>query len=68
MRKRINLQIRAIILNFIANGNHYDTRKAINDLSTQFQVPKQVISGNISWLVRSGNTKIVRNKPNSYLY
>ena len=68
MRKIINSQIRTIILQFTAKGNHYNTRKAINDLSAQFHVPKQVVSGNISWLVRSGNANIVRNKPNSYLY
>jgi hypothetical protein len=68
MRKRINLQIRNAILQRIATNQQYNTRSAINTLSTQFHVPKQVISGNISWIVRSGAANIARNKPFSYLY
>lgn len=68
MRNRINMQIRNTILQRIANNQQYNTRSAINALSIQFHVPKQVISGNISWIVRSGAANIFRNKPNSYLY
>lgn len=68
MRKKINLQIRNCILHEITNHQRYNTRSAINTLSTQFNVPKQVVSGNISWIVRSGAANIVRNNPSSYLY
>lgn len=67
-RKYINHQIKSLIIQHVATFSQYNTRQAIATLSQQFQVPKQVVSGNISWLVRSGSLNINRCKPNSYLY
>lgn len=67
-RVQINAQIRNFIIQYIASNTNYRTRTAINNLSAHFNVPKQVVSGNISWLVRSGAVSIAKCKPNSYLY
>lgn len=67
-RIQINAQIKSLIIQHIAANTNYRTRAAINNLSTRFNVPKQVVSGNISWLVRSGAVNIAKCRPNSYLY
>lgn len=67
-RIQINAQIRNLIIQHISAYTSCRTRTAIDNLSTRFNVPKQVVAGNISWLVRSGTVNIVRCKPNSYLY
>lgn len=64
----INRNIRRAILTYIKHNHRFPTRQAIAQYAQQFKVPKQVVSGNISWLVRSGQTNIHRNKPYSYLY
>ncbi len=66
-RAQINSQIRNLIIQYIAAHTRYRTRTAINTLSSLFNVPKQVVSGNISWLVRSGIVNIVKCRPDSYL-
>lgn len=68
MRSIINQQIRAEIINNVRSTFHYPTRTAINNLSVKYHVPKQVVSGNISWIVRSNQLNIFRSKPISYLY
>jgi hypothetical protein len=67
-RALINRNIRRAILTYINHNLHFPTRQAIAQYAQLFNVPKQVVSGNISWLVRSGQAKIYRNKPYSYLY
>ena len=67
-RTHINHQIKSQIIQHVTTFSKYNTRQAIVTLSQQFHVPKQVVSGNISWLVRSGTLNINRCKPNSYLY
>ena len=68
MRQKINRQIRATLLQLVANNQQYYTRTATNTLSILYKVPPQVIAGNISYLVRSGAVNICRNRPYSYLY
>lgn len=67
-RTLINRNIRRAILTYIKRNLRFPTRQAIAQYAQLFNVPKQVVSGNISWLVRSGQVKIYRNKQYSYLY
>lgn len=67
-RSIINRNIRRSIIAYICHNLRFPTRQAIAQYSQYFNVPKQVVSGNISWLVRSGQVNIHRNKPSSYLY
>ena len=63
-----NAAIRGIIAATVLSNGTYNTRAAISALSAAFGVPKQVVAGNISWLVRSGQLSIRRCPPNSALY
>lgn len=67
-RAIINRNIRRAIITYVRHNLRFPTRQAISQYAQHFNVPKQVVSGNISWLVRSGQVNIHRNKPYSYLY
>ena len=67
-RTVINAAIRGSIAATVLRNGTYNTRAAISALSAAFGVPKQVIAGNISWLVRSGQLSIRRCPPRSALY
>lgn len=67
-RKERNLLIRNSIIRYAARYSLLPTGRAIKSLAFRYKVPKQVVSGNISWLVTSGRLNMVRCKPESYLY
>lgn len=67
-RAVINRAIRATIAATVLRNGTYNTRAAISALSAAFGVPKQVVAGNISWLIRSGQLSIRRCPPRSALY
>lgn len=67
-RAQINILIRNSIISYVNRYSTFPTRRAIQLLSQRYRVPKQVVSGNISWIVRSKQLDIMRCKPNSYLY
>ena len=67
-RKQINSLIREIILSQVHILKHINTRQINRQLADQFNVPKQVVSGNISYLVTSGQVNIMSDRPNSYIY
>lgn len=67
-RVKINILIRDSIIRYVIKYSTFPTRKAIQLLAQRYHVPKQVVSGNISWIVRSKQLNIMRCKPNSYLY
>ena len=66
-RKQINHNIRCSIICYVARYSTFSTRRAIQMFSQRYNVPKQVVAGNISWIVRSGQIGLVSSKPNSYL-
>jgi hypothetical protein len=67
-RAQINIRIRDTIIRYVMRYSRFPTRRAIQLLAKRYHVPKQVVSGNISWIVRSKQLNIMRCKPNSYLY
>jgi hypothetical protein len=67
-RKQLNYGIRNSIIRYVTRCSILSTRRAIQIFSQCYSIPKQVVSGNISWLVRSGQLSLVSCKPNSYLY
>ncbi|OXS26889.1 MAG: hypothetical protein BI182_12220 [Acetobacterium sp. MES1] len=67
-RAQINILIRDSIIRYVIRYSTFPTREAIQLLAQRYNVPKQVVSGNISWIVRSNQLNIMRCKPNSYLY
>jgi len=67
-RKEINIHIRKNIENWVTKTSTLPTRDAIQQLAQSYNVPKQVVSGNISWIVSSKQLQIFKDKPNSYLY
>lgn len=67
-RDQINILIRDSIIRFVIRYSTFPTRRAIQLLAKRYHVPKQVVSGNISWIVKSKQLNIMRCKPNSYLY
>lgn len=67
-RTQINILIRDFIISYVYKYSTIPTRRAIQLLAQKYNVPKQVVSGNISWIVRSNQLNIMRCKPNSYLY
>ena len=50
----INNNIRIAIFTDIKQKLQFPTRQAIIQYAQKYNVPKQVVAGNISWLVRSG--------------
>lgn len=67
-RAQINILIRNSIIRYVNRYSTFPTRRSIQLLAQRYHVPKQVVSGNISWIVRSKQLNIVSCKPNSYLY
>jgi len=67
-RAQINILTRDSIIRYVIRYSTFPTREAIQLLAQRYNVPKQVVSGNISWIVRSNQLNIMRCKPNSYLY
>ena len=69
-RTQINLKIRKDIVAKAMLKHEYPlfTIEVISYYSHLYGVPKQVVAGNLSWLVRSGQVHILRNRPNSYIY
>lgn len=67
-RNLINKKIRNGILAYVRLHKTLPTRTAINYYSHLYNVPKNVVSGCISGLVRSGMVAIYSNKPYSYMY
>ena len=66
----MNRRIRAAILAYIASNGATDTRKVISIMSKRFNITRQRISGNISWLVRISSLTVggTRNTNSCYIY
>lgn len=65
----MNRRIRSSILQYVNANGPTDSRKLISLMAKRFGVPKQQISGNLSFMIcRAGTLNLVSNRPHSYVY
>ncbi len=65
----MNGMIRNSIVQYIQANGPTDSRKLISYMAKQYAVPKQKISGNLSFMIcKAGTININRNKPHSFVY
>lgn len=64
----MNYKIRNAIIAYIAKNGMADTRIIISRMASLFNTTKQRISGNISFMVKSGMVQIIRRRPHSEIY
>ena len=65
----MNKRIRRSILQYVNANGPTDRRKLITIMAQRYGVPKQQISGNLSFMIcRAGTLNLVRNRPHSYVF
>lgn len=65
----MNRRIRSNIIKYVTNNGATDSRKLIAIMAKQYGVPKQQISGNLSFMIcRAGTLKLISQRPHSMVY
>lgn len=65
----MNKIIRHSILQYVNANGPTNSRKLIAIMAQRYGVPKQQISGNLSFMIcREGTLNLVSNRPHSYVF
>lgn len=65
----MNRRIRASITQYVNTNGPTDSRQLIALMAQRFSVPKQKISGNLSYMIcKAGTLSLISNRPHSIVY